>query len=293
MGNRNFSTWLAGFRDSIADYGYYIDFEKVHRNVAGIKVELNILNSLIGSQNIKEDFKMLIRKYPETLKCIPLLLAVRANEIYCRDDNGGYLYRFDFDKYPLGNSAQYERYVYFMEHTGLFDLLTNHIINNLVDYVTGVETGLDSNGRKNRGGHLMENLVESFIKKAGFEKGKTYFKEMYIHQITEKWGIDLSAISNQGKMEKRFDFVVKTPTVIYGIETNFYGSGGSKLNETARSYKTLALETDTIDGFTFVWFTDGKGWANARNNLEETFDVMAHIYNIKDLENGIMAEVFK
>ena len=293
MGNRNFNTWLAGFRDSIADYGYYIDFEKVHRNVAGIKVELNILNSLIGSQNIKEDFKMLIRKYPETLKCIPLLLAVRANEIYCRDDNGGYLYRFDFDKYPLGNSAQYERYVYFMEHTGLFDLLTNHIINNLVDYVTGVETGLDSNGRKNRGGHLMENLVENFIKKAGFEKGKTYFKEMYIHQITEKWGIDLSAISNQGKMEKRFDFVVKTPTMIYGIETNFYGSGGSKLNETARSYKTLALETDTIDGFTFVWFTDGKGWTNARNNLEETFDVMAHIYNIKDLENGIMAEVFK
>lgn len=293
MGNRNFSTWLSGFRDSIADYGYYIDFEKVHRNVAGIKVELNILNSLIGSHNIKEDFKMLIRKYPETLKCIPLLLAVRANEIYCRDDNGGYLYRFDFDKYPLGNSAQYERYVYFMEHTGLFDLLTNHIINNLVDYVTGVETGLDSNGRKNRGGHLMENLVESFIKKAGFEKGKTYFKEMYIHQITEKWGIDLSAISNQGKMEKRFDFVVKTPTMIYGIETNFYGSGGSKLNETARSYKTLALETDTIDGFTFVWFTDGKGWANARNNLEETFDVMAYIYNIKDLENGIMAEVFK
>ena len=293
MGNRNFGTWLSGFRDSIADYGYYIDFEKVHRNVAGIKVELNILNSLIGSQNIKEDFKALIRKYPETLKCIPLLLAVRANEIYCRDDNGGYLYRFDFDKYPLGSSVQYERYVYFMEHTGLFDLLANHIINNLVDYVTGVETGLDSNGRKNRGGHLMENLVESFIKKAGFEKGKTYFKEMYIHQITEKWCIDLSAISNQGKMEKRFDFVVKTPTMIYGIETNFYGSGGSKLNETARSYKTLALETDTIDGFMFVWFTDGKGWAKARNNLEETFDVMAHIYNIKDLENGIMAEVFK
>ncbi len=183
---RNFNTWLSGFRDSIADYGYYIDFEKVHRNVAGIKVELNILNSLIGSQNIKEDFKALIRKYPETLKCIPLLLAVRANEIYCRDDDGGYLYRFDFDKYPLSNFEQYERYVYFMEHTGLFDLLANHIINNLVDYVTGVETGLDSNGRKNRGGHLMENLVESFIKKAGFDKGKTYFKEMYIHQITEK-----------------------------------------------------------------------------------------------------------
>lgn len=291
--SRNFSTWLSGFRDSIADYGYYIDFEKVHRNVDGIKIELNILNSLIGSNNIKDDFKELIKKYPETLKCIPLLLAVRANEIYCQDENGGYMYQFDFGRYPPNGHACYERYAYFMEHTGLFDLLQNHIINNLVDYATGIETGLDSNDRKNRGGHLMENLVESFIKRAGFVKGKTYFKEMYIHQIITKWGIDLSAISNQGKMEKRFDFIVKTPTMIYGIETNFYGSGGSKLNETARSYKTLALETDTIDGFTFVWFTDGKGWTTARNNLEETFDVMEHIYNIKDLEAGIISEVFK
>ena len=290
---RNFSAWLSGFRDSIADYRYYIDFEKVHRNVDSIKVELNILNSLIGSKNIKEDFKTLIKKYPEVLKCIPLLLAVRANEIYCQDENGGYLYQFNFGKYPPNSYAHYDRYAYFMEHTGLFDLLENHIINNLLDYVTGVETGLDSNGRKNRGGHLMENLVESFIKKAGFVKDATYFKEMYIHQITAKWDIDLSAISNQGKMEKRFDFVVKTSNMIYGIETNFYGSGGSKLNETARSYKTLALKTDTIDGFTFVWFTDGKGWTSARNNLEETFDVMEHIYNIKDLENGIINEVFR
>ena len=291
--SRDFNAWLSGFRDSIADYGYYIDFEKVHRNVNNIKVELNILNSLIGSKNIEADFENLMRKYPEVLKCIPLLLAVRANEIYCQDENGGHLFQFDFGKYPPNSHAHYERYKYFMRETGLFDLLENHIVNNLVDYATGVETGLDSNGRKNRGGHLMENLVESFIQKAGFVKDESYFKEMYIHQIADKWGVDLSAISNQGKTEKRFDFVVKTPNMIYGIETNFYGSGGSKLNETARSYKTLALETDTIDGFTFVWFTDGKGWTSARHNLEETFDVMEHIYNIKDMENGIITEVFE
>ena len=285
--NRDFNIWLSGFRDSIADYCYYIDFEKVHKNVNGIKVELNILNSLIGSDNIEHDFEELIKKYPETLKCIPLLLAVRANEIYAIDGDGAFTYNFKNQNLPV------EQYKIFMKKTGLFDLMQNHIINNLVDYATGVETGLDSNGRKNRGGHLMENLVEDFIQKAGFVKGVNYFKEMYIHQITDKWNIDLSAISNQGKMEKRFDFVIKTPETIYGIETNFYGSGGSKLNETARSYKTLALETDTIDGFTFVWFTDGKGWTSARNNLEETFDVMEHIYNIKDLENGIISEVFK
>lgn len=290
---RNFNAWLSGFRDSIADYGYYIDFEKVHRNVDNIKVELNILNSLIGSKNIEADFENLMRKYPEVLKCIPLLLAVRANEIYCQDENGGHLFQFDFGKYPPNSHAHYERYKYFMRETGLFDLLENHIVNNLVDYATGVETGLDSNGRKNRGGHLMENLVESFIQKAGFVKDESYFKEMYIHQITDKWGVDLSGISNQGKTEKRFDFVVKTPNMIYGIETNFYGSGGSKLNETARSYKTLALETDTIDGFTFVWFTDGKGWTSARHNLGETFDVMEHIYSIADLESKTINELFE
>ena len=290
---RNFNAWLASFRDSIADYGYYIDFEKVHRNVDEIKIELNILNSLIGSKNIKEDFKTLIKKYPEVLKCIPLLLAVRANEIYCQDENGGHLYQFDFNKYSLNSNTQYAQYAYFMEHTGLFDLLENHIINNLVDYATGVETGLDSNGRKNRGGHLMENLVEEYIQKAGFIKNKTYFKEMKIKDIEKKFHLDLSAISNKGKTVKRFDFVIKTENTIYGIETNFYASSGSKLNETARSYKQISQEAQEIDNFVFVWFTDGNGWLDARHNLEETFDVMEHIYNIKDLEAGIISEVIK
>lgn len=293
MPNRDFNSWLAGFRGSIANYGYYIDFDKVHRNVDAVKVELNILNSLVGSKNIEDDFCSLVRRYPEIIKCIPLLLAVRANEIYCQDENGGQLYTFNFENKAPNSNVFFENYSYFMRETGLFDLLEKHIINNLVDYVTGVETGLDSNGRKNRGGHLMEDLVEGFIKKAGFVRDTNYFKEMYIHQITGKWNIDLSPISNQGKMEKRFDFVIKTPNMIYAIETNFYGSGGSKLNETARSYKTLALEANTIEGFSFVWFTDGKGWTSARNNLEETFDVMQHIYNIKDLENGIISEVIK
>ena len=282
---RNFDEWLSEFRGSIANYEYYIDFNKIYSNINKIKVELNILNSLIGSQNIEEEFESILLKYPETLKCIPLLLAVRASEIYAVDSEGEYKYNFKNQNYSI------EQYKIFMRKTGLFDLLQNHIINNLVDYATGVETGLDSNGRKNRGGHLMENLVESFIQKAGYKKNETYFKEMHIHAITDKWGIDLSAISNSGKSEKRFDFVIKTSNRIYGIETNFYASGGSKLNETARSYKQIAQEVDTIDGFTFIWFTDGSGWKSARHNLEETFDVMETIFNIKDLENGILSQL--
>ncbi len=279
---RNFNEWLSDFRDSIATYSYYVDFQKVHKNVESLKIELIILNSLIGSRSIEEDFKKIITKYPETLKCIPLLLAVRANEIYVIDNNGEFFYNFKKMNYSP------EQYAVFMRETGLFNLMEKHIIHSLVDYVTGVVTALDSHGRTNRGGHLMENLVESFIIKAGYIKGENYFKEMYIHEITEKWGIDLSAISNQGKSEKRFDFVIRTNNMIYGIETNFYASGGSKLNETARSYKQIAQEVDTIDGFTFVWFTDGKGWQSARNNLEETFDILDTMYSINDLENGII-----
>ena len=282
---RNFDEWLSEFRGSIANYDYYIDFNKIYNNINKIKVELNILNSLIGSNNIEEDFENILSKYPETLKCIPLLLAVRANEIYAVDSDGEFTYNFKQQNYSV------DQYKIFMRKTGLFNLLQNHIINNLVDYTTGVETGLDSNGRKNRGGHLMEDLVESFIQKAGYKKNETYFKEMYIHAITDKWGIDLYAISNSGKSEKRFDFVIKTSNRIYGIETNFYASGGSKLNETARSYKQIAQEVDTIEGFTFIWFTDGSGWKSARHNLEETFDVMETIFNIKDLENGILSQL--
>lgn len=283
---RDFSKWLSEFRESIADYGYYVDFEKVYRNIDGIKVQLNILNSLIGSENIEEEFDKLIAKYPEVLNCVPLLLAVRSTEIYAIDEDGEFTYNF---KQP---NLSVEQYKTFMRKTGLFHLMSKHLVNNLVDYATGVEVGLDSNGRKNRGGHLMENLVEKYIQKSGFIKGQNYFKEMYIHEIEQKWNIDLSAISNQGKAEKRFDYVVKTDNMIYGIETNFYASSGSKLNETARSYKTLATEANEINGFTFAWFTDGKGWTNARHNLEETFDVMEMVYNIQDLENGIIAEKF-
>lgn len=284
---RDFISWLSNFRNSIATYSYYVNFEKVYENVENIKIELNILNSLIGSKNIKQDFENILEKYPETLKCIPILLAVRSSEIAVSDENGSFM--FDF----ATQTRSISEYSVFMEKSGLFNLLQNHIVNNLVDYVTGVEAGLDSNGRKNRGGHLMEDLVESYIKKAGFVKNETYFKEMYIHEISQKWNVDLSAISNQGKMEKRFDFVVKTKNQIYVIETNFYGSGGSKLNETARSYKTLANEIATISGLTFVWFTDGFGWQSARHNLEETFDVMENLYCIKDLENGVIEKMFK
>ena len=280
---RNFIEWLGTFKDNISDYKYYINFDKVYKNVEENKVEFNMLNSLLGSKNIEEDFINLVTKYPEVLKCIPILLAVRNMEIPAMDEEGAFIYNFKKMNQSL------EQYIVFMNKTGLFDLLANRGVTNIIDFVLGVETGLDSNGRKNRGGHLMEDLIEGYLKSEGVE----YYKEMYLKDVEEKWGVNLSSLSNNGKSAKRFDFVVKTNNMIYGIETNFYTSGGSKLNETARSYKMIAEESKNIEGFKFVWFTDGKGWTSAKKNLEETFDVLDTMYNINDVENGVMKELFK
>lgn len=283
--SRNFNEWLSKFKTSISDYSYYVDFEKIYKNVDKVKVELNILNTLIGSKNIEEDFQNILIKYPETLECIPLLLAVRSREIFVKDSIDEYLFKFNKMVYSIKD------YIRFMNESGLFDLLQNQIINNLYDYVLGIEVGLDSNGRKNRGGHLMENLVESYIIKAGYKKDVNYFKEMYLKDIEKKWNLDLSEMSGNNTSTKRFDFVIKTDKQVYVIETNFYSSGGSKLNETARSYKMLAQESKKIDGVTFIWFTDGTGWNSARKNLEETFNELETMYNIDDLENGILEKI--
>ena len=280
--NRNFNDWFSKFKSSISNYSYYVNFDKIYEQADKYKVELNILNSLIGSKNIEEDFENIIVKYPETLEVIPMLLAVRSNEIFIKDKTDEYLFKFNKLIYSI------EDYIKFMRETGLFELLQNHIINNLYDYLLGVEVGLDSNGRKNRGGHLMEDLVAEYIVKDGYEKGISYFKEMYLADIEKKWNLDLSAMSGNNTSTKRFDFVIKTDNQVYVIETNFYSSGGSKLNETARSYKMLAEESKRVKGVTFIWFTDGLGWIGARKNLEETFNELDTLYNIDDLDNGIL-----
>jgi len=279
---RDFEEWMSHFKESISTYDYYVDFKKIYKQANKYKVQLNILNSLIGSKNIEEEFEKIVMDYPETLEVIPSLLAVRSNEIFVKDKTNEYLFKFDKRVYSIDD------YVMFMSKTGLFDLLQNHIINNLYDYLLGVEVGLDSNGRKNRGGHLMEDLVEDFIKKAGYVKGVNYFKEMYSDEIEEKWGLDLSAMAGEDNANKRFDFVIKTDNQVYVIETNFYASGGSKLNETSRSYKMLAQESKQVQGVTFIWITDGIGWQTTKGNLHETFNELDTLYSIHDLECGVL-----
>lgn len=279
---RDFHEWLSTMRNSINAYSYYVDFKKVYRNVDEIKLPLCLLNSLVGSRDIEQEFLETVKQYPQILECIPILLAIRQKEIYAQDEEDACMYNFaDLSAHTP------EEYAVFMRKVGLFDLLSRRIIANLLDYVTGIEVGLDSNARKNRGGHQMEDLVESYIRKTG----AAYFKEMYLTDVESRWGVNLSCLSAEGKSTKRWDFVIYSHPDIYLVETNFYTSGGSKLNETARSYKMLAQEARDIPNVHFMWITDGAGWYSARRNLEETFDEMEHLYNINDLEHGKLLDL--
>ncbi len=283
---RDFEEWFKTLKDTVAGWNYYTDFNKVYNNVENLKVELNILNSLIGSNNIEKDFKELVNKYPEVLNVIPILMAIRHDKVKINDK--GKLKEFNF-KNP---NYSIDEYCEFMKKTGLFELFKKHITNNLLDYVKGVEVGLDTNARKNRTGTAMEDLVEEFLIEAGLVKDKTYFKEMRTSEILNRFGIDLNKFNKQKRAEKRYDFVVKTKNILYVIEVNFYSSSGSKLNETARSYKMLAQESKDLQGVEFMWITDGFGWNSAKNNLKETFQKLEHLYNINDLENNIFPLLF-
>ncbi|MDD4070518.1 MAG: type II restriction endonuclease [Candidatus Izemoplasmatales bacterium] len=282
---RDFDDWLNTFRDSISNYAFYVDFENVYNHTVPLKRELDLLNVLVGEENIAIKFKELVNKHPEVLKIIPILLAKREYSIFAMDEKTEIEYDF------LKPNVTIDEYCYFMDKTGLFNLLSNKIISNLYDYVTGVEAGLNSNGRKNRGGHLMEKLVEDHLENLGLKKGRDFEKEYNVTSIQNRFNIDLSEISNQGTTKKRFDFVVFLNNHIYAIETNFYTSQGSKLNETAGNYELIASKAKKINNFTFIWITDGLGWRSARNSLKQTFNVLETMYNINDLRNGKLKEL--
>lgn len=279
MSNRNFEEWLGTFRESINGFDYYADFVKARSNAGKLKDELHILNMLVNTKNdIETEFLRILNKYPECLKAIPILLAVRGYELYCQDENITLTYNFK-------KTAQTpEQYVYFMRETGLFDVIQNDIYHDLRDYIFGIEVGMDSHRRKNRVDENMKVLVENFLKQSSVP----YFKEITTSQISDRFGLNIPALPQN----KRWDFAVKTPSTLYVIETNFYNSGGSKLNETARSYRLIAEETRGIDGFVFVWITDGKGWLSAKNNLHETFNELDTVFNIADMENGLFNHLF-
>ena len=62
-------------------------------NIEPIEKELNLLNYLIGKQDLYNETVDLLLKYPETIKAIPLLLAIREKSLEVLIDTRKFIYR--------------------------------------------------------------------------------------------------------------------------------------------------------------------------------------------------------
>ncbi len=264
-----FEQFMSQLKETNATLGFYCDFEKINYNVETISIKLNQLNYLIGQNDIDAAIRRLWNENKSVFNVLEILIAVRTSDKKkaIMTDGNVKLINTLFDSV--------EGVIEYIHGTGLDNVFRNKQIKNLVDYVFGVETGLDTNARKNRSGHLMENQVASILDNAGV----SYRQEVYSTEYPELLVL--------GEDKKRFDFVIETGHCKYLIEVNFYSGGGSKLNEVARAYSELSPKINAVDGFEFVWITDGIGWKSAKNKLEEAFYVIPNIYNLTTINEFI------
>jgi type II restriction enzyme len=263
--SKQFERFISQLSETNATLDYFTDFEKIKENVRKIEIKLNQLNYLIGKKNLKHAVEELFIENPGVFDVLDILVAIRRNKkAKTINREGKIVLMRSYFKTP---ELIYE----FINGTGLGEVFQNKRITNLVDYVFGVEVGLDTNARKNRGGKNMSKAVSMQFDRAGI-----YYKE----EVKSDIFLDITSL---GVDLKRFDFVIKTQKKTYLIETNYYNSGGSKLNEVARSYSDLASKINQYDKYEFIWITDGQGWLSAINKLEEAFSIIPGIYNLANL----------
>lgn len=265
--SEEFNNFLSQLKETNVTLDFFCDFDKIKDNVDSISIKLNQLNYLIGKEDLDRAIHQLWNENSSAFSVLEILIAVRDGRKVVMSDGNIKLIN------TLFNNV--EGVIEFIHETGLDNVFKNQHVNNLVDYVFGIETGLDTNARKNRSGKLMENQVASILDNASI----SYRREVYSTEYPE--------LSILGKDKKRFDFIIETSSCKYLIEVNFYSGGGSKLNEVARSYSELAPKINALDGFEFVWITDGIGWLSARNKLEEAFNIIPSIYNLTNIEDFI------
>ena len=267
--SEQFETFISQLSETNATLDYFTDFGKIKSNISNICIKLHQLNYLIGKEDLKLAIEELFKENPKAFEILDILIAVRKNKDAKTINREGYIVQLD--SYFETPDKIYE----FIEDTGLGDIFINKNITNLVDYVFGVEVGLDTNARKNRGGENMSKSV-SLV----FDKVKIFYKK-------EVNSSEFPEITSLGTDLKRFDFVIKTKVKTYLIETNFFNGGGSKLNEVARAYSELAQKINQYPDFEFVWITDGQGWLSAKNKLEEAFSIIPSVYNLASIESFI------
>lgn len=279
-----FEYLMLNLKDTIRTYDFFVAWEKVIENVSKIEITLNIMNSLIGKSDIEIALKNLIKNYPEIVPVIPFLIAVRDTSIKVVDMGRDIEYYFNKKKFY--SDEEIEKIVYFSKECGLLKILTDKNIKNFVDYAMGIEVGLDTNARKNRGGKAMENLTELYVKNICEKHNFEYIAQATANKIKEVFGKEVKT----DKADRHFDFAIDTGKKIYLIEVNYYGVGGSKLKSVAGEFSSL-FDLVKNDNTGFIWASDGKGWLTAKRPLRETFDYTDYIMNINMIEQGLLEEI--
>lgn len=282
--NAAFEYLLSNLKDTIRTYDFFVAWEKVLGNVSQIEVSLNILNSLIGKEDIGGKLKELIKQYPEVVPVIPFLIAVRGTSIKVADMGGDIEY--SFLKKKSYTDEQIEKIIFFAEKSGLLKVIAGKSIKNLVDYAIGVEVGLDTNARKNRSGTAMENLTEVYVKAICDKHGFKYLAQATVAKIKQEFGKMVST----DKADRHFDFAIDTGSMVYLMEVNYYGGGGSKLKSVAGEFSSLFSFVKN-ENTGFIWITDGEGWQTAKRPLSETFSAIDYVMNINMIEHGLLEEV--
>ncbi len=278
-------------KESNTTWDHFVNWTKVFGGVKQIEVDLNILNYLIGKTDFTKEMEFLLKRHPTILRTIPILLACRErdSEILSVSSGGKLTYEaFNFINKTTLTVKDIAQTIKFMKETGLADILTSKKIKNVIDYVIGIEVGLDSNARKNRSGKTMEGIVEIFIKAICLRNKYRYIKEATAGKIKEVFGLDVPV----DKSSRRYDFVVHNGHALCLIETNFYGGPGSKLKATAGEYKSLQTFLRK-SGYPFIWITDGIGWKTTIRPLEEAFNQIDHVLNLSMVENGVLEYIIK
>lgn len=276
-------------KQTITKWDYFVNWNKVFNNVKKIEMDLNLLNYLIGKDNIKNAFADLLKEYPSVANTVPALIAARNTNFKILSDYGykPFDYKdFSFRKNKSLTEEEIKATVEFVEKTGFLGLLASKKIKNVVDYVIGVEVGLDTNGRKNRTGTMMEGILEFFVKDICERNNFEYMGQATSAKVKQKWDLDLTV----EKSSRKIDFAVYNGTNLYLIETNFYSGVGSKLKSTAGEYKTM-YDYWKNDGHKFVWVTDGAGWVSTHLPLRETFDYTDYILNLEMLSKKILEDI--
>ena len=284
-----FESLINSFLLNNRTWEYFINWQKVYQRTADVKKELNILNSLCKSKNFDSELRSILKKYPEVTKAFPTLLGIRDKQISVMDSNS--LPEFNYIEFyfnePPKTKEEVENFVLFFEKSGLKHLILNSGLTNLADYAHGVEVGLDSNGRKNRGGSIMEDLVEIILKKVYQLDESSYMTQGSPSKAKQLWGIDLPV----DKASRRPDFLIRKNQKIFWIEANFFSAGGSKLKSTCGEYKSL-FDFCSSNNIEFIWITDGAGWKTALKPLEETFEHIDYIFNLEMLKDGILKDLW-